>query len=292
MRVAWRFLQHGPSDAPTNMAVDEAVLVHCMDGVSPATLRFYEWGKPSISIGYAMNAETEVNLPLCRERDVSVVRRITGGGLVFHKCDITYTVVFPEDFNPGGNPKKLSVLESYRLVNRSLAEGLQELGIVTSLLERNKNTANRRQEKANICFSNPTVYDILYDGRKLAGSAQRRKKGWILHQGSMLFSSDFVTMCPLASPPSAGQERAALRSACAQGDPMQETAVCLEEILGRKPNRNHIVTVLAQNVARALEIEMLPGELSVSELERAERLRYEKYSTDDWNLRRIAPLAS
>jgi len=275
-----------------NMAIDEAVLIHCMEGVSPPTLRFYEWQKPSISIGYAMNAETEVNLPLCRERDVQVVRRITGGGLVFHKCDITYTVVFPEDFNPGGSRKRLSVLESYRLVNQALAEGLRELGIVTSLLERERKPADSRQKTANICFSNPTVYDILYEGRKLAGSAQRRKKGWVLHQGSMLFSSDFVTMCPLASPPRTGREASAEASRCAEGDSMQRTAVCLEEILGQKPERRHIVSVLSENFAQALGIELERGELSASELEMAERLREEKYSTDDWNLHRIVPLAS
>jgi lipoate-protein ligase A len=273
------------------MAIDEAVLIHCMEGVSPPTLRFYEWEKPSISIGYAMNAETEVNLPLCRERDVPVVRRITGGGLVFHKCDITYTVVFPEDFSRGGNRKRLSVLEGYRLVNQALAEGLKEIGIVTSLLERDKNTADSRQKTANICFSNPTVYDILYEGRKLAGSAQRRKKGWVLHQGSMLFSSDFVTMCPLASPPRAARDASGPTGRCAEGDSMQRTAVCLEEILGQKPERRHIVSVLSEKFARALGIELERGELSASEVEMAERLRERKYSTDDWNLHRIVPLA-
>ncbi|MDP2895277.1 MAG: biotin/lipoate A/B protein ligase family protein [bacterium] len=288
----WRYIVHRASGGPTNMAVDEAVLIHCMEGVSPPTLRFYEWQKPSISIGYAMNAETEVNLPLCREREVPVVRRITGGGLVFHKCDITYTVVFPEDFNPGGNRKRLSVLESYRLVNQALAAGLGELGIVTSLLERERKPTDSRQKTANICFSNPTVYDILYEGRKLAGSAQRRKKGWVLHQGSMLFSSNFVTMCPLALPPRAGREASAEASKCAEGDSMQRTAVCLEQILGQKPERGHILSVLSENFARALGIELEPRELSASELETAERLREEKYSTDDWNLHRIAPLAS
>ena len=67
---------------------------------------------------------------------------------------------------------------------------------------------------------------------------------------------------------------------------MQRTAVCLEEILGQKPERGHIVSVLSENFARALGIELEPGELSASELEMAERLREEKYSTDDWNLHR------
>ena len=73
---------------------------------------------------------------------------------------------------------------------------------------------------------------------------------------------------------------------------MRRTTVCLEEILGRKPERRHIVSVLSENFARALGIELEPGELSASELEMAERLRERKYSTDDWNLHRIAPLAS
>jgi lipoate-protein ligase A len=263
-----------------NMAVDEAVLIHCMEGESAPTLRFYEWEKPSISIGYAMNAEAEVNLSLCREKDVPVVRRITGGGLVFHKCDITYTVVFPEDFNPGGSRRRLSVLESYRLVNRALAEGLKELGIVTSLLERERATPDRRQQAGNVCFSNPTIYDILYKGRKLAGSAQRRKKSWVLHQGSMLFSADFVTMCPLASPSG---------SACRDSaDAIARTAVCLEEILGKTPNREEVVAVLSENFARALGIELKRGELTASEMGMAERLCRQKYSTDEWNLRRSA----
>lgn len=280
-------------DAWMNMAMDEAVLMHCIEGESPPTVRFYEWEKPSISIGYAVDAEAELNLPLCRERDVPVVRRITGGGIVFHKCDITYTVIFPEDFateQHGSAGKALSVPESYRLVNRALAEGLSKLGIVTSLLEREKDTADSRQETANICFANPTVYDILYESRKLAGGAQRRKKGWILHQGSMLLSSDFVTMYPLLAGSvargavSLGASRRAPQEA--YDNPMTRTAVCLEEILGRKPDRDRIVEALSENFARALGIKLEPSPLTESELRMAECLRAEKYSTDHWNLRR------
>jgi len=286
----WRLIVDSASGAFVNMAVDEAVLMHCIQGNSAPTLRFYEWEKPSISIGYAMNAEADVSLPLCRERDVPVVRRITGGGLVFHKCDITYTVVFPENFGPGGSGKRLSVLESYRLVNRALAKGLKELGILTSLLERDESTSGSRRQAGNICFNTPTVYDIIYDGRKLAGSAQRRKKGWVLHQGSMLFSTDFVTMCPLALPPrSTNQESAgtpARGHEPAADDSMARTAICLEEILGERPARDHIVTVLSENFARALGIKLEQASLTNSEVRMAQRLRSEKYSTDDWNLKR------
>ncbi len=276
-----------------NMAVDEAVLMRCIEGVSPPTLRFYEWEKPSISIGYGMDAQADVNLPLCRERDVPVVRRITGGGLVFHKCDITHTVVFPEDFGfrGRGSGKRLSVLESYRLVNQALAEGLRELGIETSLLGRDERKVSSKMQTANVCFGNPTVYDILYNGRKLAGSAQRRKKGWILHQGSMLFSSDFVSMCALIPPGSTGmQGRSSGLSQQRQSpeSPMAKTAVCLEEILGGKPQRAEIVAALGEGFAWALGVTLDPAPLTNSELEMAERLRRDKYSTDDWNLLRLA----
>ncbi len=268
----WRAIVDGMAGAFPNMAVDEAILMQCIEGESAPTLRFYEWEKPSISIGYAMNPETEVDLSLCRERDVPVVRRITGGGLVLHKCDITYTVIFPEDFGLGdqGTGNRLSVLESYRLVNRALAKGVKELGIVTSLLSRDEETAHSRQKTANICFSNPTVYDILYQGKKLAGSAQRRKRGWVLHQGSMLFSADFVTMCRLAR----------------SDDSMAETAVCLEGILGKRPDPHNVVNVLSKNFTGALGIQLDPGDLSESEREMAQRLEKEKYSTDEWNLER------
>jgi len=271
-----------------NMAVDEAVLMHCIQGESPPTLRFYEWEKPSISVGYAMDVEAEVNLSLCREKDVPVVRRMTGGGLVFHQCDITYTVVFPEDFRSEkerGSGKRLSVLETYRLVNRALAEGLREAGVLTSLLGREESEASGSRRGGNVCFSNPTVYDILHDGRKLAGSAQRRKRGWVLHQGSMLFSSDFVKMCPLTATGGTG-------GSLSRDHPMARTAVCLEEILGENPDRQRIVAVLSEGFARALRIKLERSSLTRSEMEMAERLRKEKYSTDDWNLKRSSKTAA
>lgn len=285
MNSAWRSVVQKANAAFMNMAVDEAVLMHCIGGRSAPTLRFYEWEKPSISFGYAMHAEAELNLSLCRERDVPVVRRMTGGGLVFHKCDITYSVVLPEDFGcgeAGGSGRRLSVLESYRLVNRALAEGLREAGVVTSLLGREEGKGGGSRRGGNVCFSNPTVYDILHEGRKLAGSAQRRKKGWVLHQGSMLFSSDFVKMCPLVA---GAPERPA-------GNQMSRTAVCLEEILGEKPDRDQIVAILSENFARSLGIELQRSSLTKSEMHMAERLRREKYSTDDWNLRRTVRAAA
>jgi lipoate-protein ligase A len=292
---SWRCVVDAPKDAFTNMALDEAMLLHCIEGKSPPTLRFYQWERPCISFGYAVDAEAELNLPLCREHRVPVVRRITGGGVVFHKCDITYAVVFPDDFAGGkrqGPGKKLSVLDSYRLINRPLAEGFKQLGVVTSLLDRKAGGSSRSQQQQNVCFSNPTIYDILHDGRKLAGSAQRRKKGWVLHHGSILYSSDFVKMCPLvgacdaeSSGSSPGAETEMVSS---MDNPMARTAVCLEEVLGARAERNRVVAVLSESFARALGIKTRRSPLTPSEKEMAAHLRKHKYATEDWNLRRTA----
>lgn len=291
--VPWRLVIDGANDAFMNMAVDEAILLHSIQQESPPTLRFYEWEKPSISIGYALDAETEVNLPLCRQSDVPVVRRITGGGLVFHKCDITYAIVFPDRF--GGAQRssdagRLSVLQSYQLVNHALQQGLSELGVVTSLLDREQGTRDFSSQPANVCFRNPTVYDILHKGRKLAGSAQRRKKGWVLHHGSMLLSSDFVTMCPLVphgeTPGGVGLDEAQRGRPSSEGDTMDGRAVCLEEILGHSPPRARIVEALSHGLAQYLQVEVKRGPLTSSEIEMAKRLRQEKYSIDDWNMKR------
>ncbi len=291
---SWRYVVDSENDAFTNMALDEATLLHCIEGKSPPSLRFYEWERPSISFGYAVDAEAELNLPLCREREVPVVRRITGGGVVFHQCVITYAVVFPADFGgeKRGPGKKLSVLDSYRLINRALAEGLQQLGVVTSLLDQKGGGLRHSQTQQNVCFSNPTIYDILHNGRKLAGSAQRRKKGWVLHHGSILYSSDFVEMCSLLGP--CDTERSGTPPAEAPetksfvDSPMARTAVCLEEVLGARPDRNRVVAVLSESFARALGIKMRRSPLTASEEEMATHLRKQKYATEDWNLKRTA----
>ena len=87
MSEAWRCIDHPPSGAAWNMAVDEAILLSALDGSAPPTVRFFQWERPSITFGYMLRVERELNIDLCRERQVPFIRRITGGGVVFHGCD-------------------------------------------------------------------------------------------------------------------------------------------------------------------------------------------------------------
>ena len=164
--MSGRLLLDSQSPAAANMAVDESLLRH----VQTPVLRFYGWEKPCVSIGYFQKASVvSPNTPF--------VRRYTGGGLVEHGRDLTYTLVLPSD-----HPLTLAgTLPSYRAIHEGLALALQSVGLECRLA-----TAQPKKDHAS-CFLKPVPADVLDPkGNKLAGAAQRRTKQGCLHQGSIL----------------------------------------------------------------------------------------------------------
>ena len=95
MQQPWRFVDTGARDAASNMALDEALLVRHEAGATPPTLRVYGWCQPTLSLGYAQNAQQEVDLAACHTQGVAVIRRPTGGRAVLHDQEVTYSVVMP-----------------------------------------------------------------------------------------------------------------------------------------------------------------------------------------------------
>ena len=96
MKEQWRLLVTEGNSAFTNMAMDRAVLVANSKGKVPPTVRFYTWKPAAISIGYFQSLRDEVDLAECDKHGVDYVRRITGGGAVFHEKELTYSIVIPE----------------------------------------------------------------------------------------------------------------------------------------------------------------------------------------------------
>lgn len=168
----WDIWQDDDHDAAWNMAADEALLRTALDRARP-TLRIYGWDRPSATIGYFQPA-TEgdgTGLPW--------VRRTTGGGIVVHDADQTYTVVIP-----AGHPLATTEMtESYRRLNRCVARALERMGLRGELSARPM--PRHTDLRTMVCFTQPTRYDVLADGRKVAGAAQRRTRDGILHQGSI-----------------------------------------------------------------------------------------------------------
>lgn len=161
-----RFIRDGRGHPAWNMAADEALLRHC----SQPVLRVYGWTVPAVSIGYFQRLAV---VPPGR----IFVRRLTGGGLVDHADDLTYTVVLPPD-----HPLAIAgTAASYRSMHQAVARALVDCGVPCGL------AAESCGGNAAACFQKPVRFDVVgHDGRKLAGAAQRRSRAGILHQGSIL----------------------------------------------------------------------------------------------------------
>jgi lipoate-protein ligase A len=170
--------------AALNMAIDEALLAHA----SLPSIRFYKWDHPALSFGYFGGFADVANY--APERDL--VRRWTGGGIVFHGDDLTYSIVIPET-EPAFGESSMSI---YEKIHNALRAALVVSGHDVELAE-SRDAALQRQSGSdrprtaqravptNTCFANPVRADVLSNGRKIAGAAQRRTRKGLLQQGSI-----------------------------------------------------------------------------------------------------------
>ena len=147
------------------MAVDEALLREVKEPV----LRIYEWNDPAVSLGYFQPA-------ILAPEGRSFVRRYTGGGLVDHARDVTYTLVVPRAY-PW---MELSAPDSYCLIHRGVQAALAACGIESEI------APLASAVESDACFQKPVRFDIVAQGHKLSGAAQRRTREGLLHQGSVL----------------------------------------------------------------------------------------------------------
>jgi lipoate-protein ligase A len=156
-----------PARAAMNMAIDEALL----DRATLPVLRFYAWQKPSLSFGYFgrfTDAAREAG-------DRELVRRWTGGGSVRHGDDLTYSLITPAS-SPAGSASPGAI---YATIHRAIRDALADQGIVAHLVEASA------PKISEACFANPVTNDLIVNGHKIAGAAQRRTRRGFLHQGSI-----------------------------------------------------------------------------------------------------------
>jgi len=171
MPAFWDLLIASAAPAATNMGVDEALLRTATQRDRPL-LRLYSWDRLSVSFGYFQK------FPADLAGRYAVVRRPTGGGIVYHGdgVDTTYTVVVP----PGHPLHKRKTDAAYCVIHQAVAAAL---ALQTPLCD------NRAPQRGQYeCFQNPVAGDVVADGRKLAGGAQRRSRAGMLHQGSIAAS--------------------------------------------------------------------------------------------------------
>jgi len=173
MPSSWHLLQSGPGDSAFNMALDEALLQSAARLGQPV-LRFYSWTEPAASFGYFQKyAGIEQMTPLR-----PLVRRPTGGGLVAHDADWTYSLVFP----PGHDWYSLTATDSYRRMHEWIQAAFARLNLATEL------APGCRKTRPGQCFQGHEMFDLLWRGQKIAGAAQRRTRDGLLIQGSVQLS--------------------------------------------------------------------------------------------------------
>jgi lipoate-protein ligase A len=166
----WLLLESGVCDYAFNMALDETLLDRAPELRRPV-LRFYSWAQPAASFGYFQKIADIERATQLRP----LVRRPTGGGLVPHDADWTYSVVIP----PGHHWYELRAAESYQRMHQWIQSALTALSVATEL------ASGCRREIAGQCFAGYEKSDLLRLGRKIAGAAQRRTKTGLLIQGSV-----------------------------------------------------------------------------------------------------------
>ena len=232
------------------MAVDEGVLLAVGEGQAPATLRFYRWNEPTISLGY-FQTYAELHEQEEAIRRLPVVRRQTGGGAILHDDEITYSLVLPiHDEN-----RSTDIADLYRLVHDAFIATLETRGVAVDY--RGGQESGNSQRGSFFCFVREHRLDLVLQGEKILGSAQRRMKHAVLQHGSLILGQHFPQ-----------QPSAELRSAI-------DSSFALDEILA----------AVMEKIGRQLGLDVEPGELSDWEREKVTKL-LEKYGGETWTRQR------
>jgi lipoyl(octanoyl) transferase len=262
----WRLVITEATDGATNMAVDEALWRARQASRVPATLRFFAWSPPTVSLGYGQALGRDVDVEACRALGVGLVRRPTGGSAIYHdgpERELTYSVTATAgDLGISGD-----LLETYQWIGRALLRGLRALGAPAELVPERPPAG----PAPAFCFARTGVFEIEAHGKKLVGSAQRRQGDSFLQHGAVLLGVDaprLRTLFPTTREPLA-------------------TLTTLEAVLGRRPAFDEVAAALTEAFEREHGLDLRPDGLSAEESDHVGRLVTERYASPEW----LAPSA-
>lgn len=266
MDVKWRLLKTGKHDAATNMAIDEVILLRQEDYPQP-TLRLYDWSQPAFSFGYFQKISNEIDVARCETHGVELVRRMTGGGIVVHGWDVTYSIVVPH--GNGVIPGDISA--SYCWIANRLLNGFHRMG-VPATLQGGKFRAS--EVGPNTCLANPAVHDVMLHGKKIAGVSQRRNRVGAVYQGYIALNMPPAEILSLASKFPDYQQTLSEKS----------TSINLRRLCPK--NRREIEDAVVTGFKEVPSTQLDTSALSTEELEAVRSLAQSKYSTSEWTYRR------
>ncbi len=284
---ALRLIPYGVFDAVTNMAIDEALLELHLQGKAPATLRFYGWEPPAVSFGYSQKVSPRT-VEKVRAAGYDAVRRPTGGRAVLHEGELTYCFVGagPKqdgiDFRPDaeiagaapsywleqGSPYEGflpgSINQAYKEICDALIYGLRELGVAASL-----GRSNSAYKDYEDCFQATTQADLQFDGKKIVGSAQLRRRHGVLQHGSIMINQSQTKLSEIFGV--AEREKAE--------EPQTETIdrhCNLIDVLAGGYDRTSLEEAIGRGFTRKFDCHFAVYELTDEEMEFVEELKKDK----------------
>ncbi|HDA4749749.1 TPA: lipoate--protein ligase family protein [Staphylococcus aureus] len=276
MTETWNFINTGSKDPYYNMAMDEALLNFVSRGEIDPVIRFYTWNPATLSIGYFQRLQKEIDIDKVKEKGFGLVRRQTGGRGVLHDKELTYSVIVPES-----HPNMPStVTEAYRVISQGLLEGFKNLGFDTyfAVPKTPEERQKLKQPRSSVCFDAPSWYELVVEGRKIAGSAQTRQKGVILQHGSILQDIDIDELFDMFI---YKNERLKLK----MKEAFVEKAVAINDISDEHITISQMEEAFEKGFKKGLNIELKPLELTEAQLAEVEELT-EKYRSDEWMFRK------
>ncbi|MCM2531683.1 lipoate--protein ligase family protein [Neobacillus pocheonensis] len=276
-KEVWRFIDSGNGSPSFNMALDEALLEWHSEGKIPPVIRFYGWDPATLSVGYFQKVEKEIDMDAVKAYQLGFVRRPTGGRGVLHEHELTYSVIVSEDHPE--MPK--SVTEAYRVISEGILKGFQHLGLETyfAVPKTDEEREALKNPRSSVCFDAPSWYELVVEGRKVAGSAQTRQKGVILQHGSILLDLDEDKLFSLFK---YSNERVKERMKKA----FKSKAVAINAISPRRITIEEAKEAFYKGFAEGLNIDLEPYQLTDEELAYVQKIAKERYESDEWNFKR------
>ncbi|MHA1424356.1 MAG: lipoate--protein ligase family protein [Candidatus Helarchaeota archaeon] len=252
----WRFIDLEVHDGYMNMAIDEAILEARIKEEVPNTFRLYRWWPSCASIGRNQSMKHEIDIEGCKALGVDYVRRITGGGAVYHdyEGEITYSIIAKkENFLP------MDIDETFRVLCKGIIVALGDFGLTA-------------EHGVHHCPS------IFVKGRKISGNAQTIKKNVVLQHGTILLRYDAERMYSILRVKFAGKKQKVVSS-------VYQKVTTIEQELQKEYDYNKVKNALVEGYQKALGMNFKRGTLTESERDRADALAKNKYRTDEWNFK-------
>lgn len=252
----WRFIDSGIGTPEWNMAVDEALLNGCTQETLP-TLRLYGW-ESALSLGRFSKFSKNLHPEKVEAEKIAYVRRISGGGILVHGGDLSYTLILSRDLL-----RDIGVKESYHYLCGFLIHLYEKLTLKVQYV---REIMGKEENRSDICLAGNEAYDLTINGQKMGGNAQRYTRLALLQHGTIPMRIDVSRFSPLF-----------------RGDSGLVHAATLEK-LGIFMEYAQLSSLVQEAFSETFGVHLNTDTLTQREENQAQELLAEKYSQERWNL--------